>query len=89
MKLSKTQQDVLIKMVNGWTLRQDRSTVGVGVWLHRGGLGGTRESETIRRTTFRALRAGEYIELQKDGWPSRTYQLTTSGMIASAREAQA
>ncbi|MEA3225068.1 MAG: hypothetical protein U9Q07_03895 [Planctomycetota bacterium] len=86
MKLSKTQHAVLVKMANGWTLRQDRSMVNLGAWLHRGGLGGTREEETIRITTFRALREAEFIEIERDGWPSRTYKLTTSGIVASARE---
>ncbi len=86
MKPSETQRLVLSKMADGWTLRVDRSMVGVGAWLHRGGLGNAREIETIKITTFRALRRGKLVETQRDKWPWRTYQLTDAGRKAVRRK---
>jgi hypothetical protein len=75
MKLSPTQQKVLLALINGATLKSHRYLSGVKLYkLHA--LDGS--SETVRRPTVECLRREGLIDSNKK-FPAATYLLTEKG----------
>lgn len=83
--MSRSQQDVITKMKEGWEL--GRSTMGVyrssnpRCWLQKGGLGKGGETQHISLATLWALLDRKLIK-QIDDFPTIRYILTERGQAA-------
>lgn len=74
-KLSAQQEEALKLMREGWQLGVDTTFSG-GAWLQKGGCGYGGESKNISLATVHALSKKGLIDVDKDGFPLRTYKLT-------------
>lgn len=70
MKISKTQQDIIDKMTNGWELGLSMGLSG-GFWIQQGGLGKGGTSQTVSRGTIRALLNKKLVVFDKWDYPAR------------------
>lgn len=74
MKLSKTQQDVVDLMKNGWELGSTMTFEG-GCWLQENGCGRGGNTERVSNSTVHALLNKGIICEKKAKFPLRTYKL--------------
>lgn len=76
MKLTKSQQDILDKMANGWELAQSSAIGGrYRCWIQQGGAGRGGQSETVSFNTVRALLNRNLIAYGKWSFPTRVFKL--------------
>ena len=81
MKLSKTQQEVINKMKDGWEL--GRTTMGLyspRCWLQKGGLGKGGPTIDVSWATVKALHFHHQLISQIEDFPTIRYKLTQKGV---------
>lgn len=82
-KLSPAQVETLTLMTQGWELASSL-TFDSRVWLQQGGAGRGGDTKRVNRATFAALVRQGLVEMNKAGFPTRTYKLTAKGAVAVA-----
>lgn len=75
MKLSKSQQQVVDKMRDGWELGYS-SGFFTRSWLQKNGIGKGGETINVRVNTFLLLRDKNVIEKSRSAYPTDVYRLT-------------
>jgi hypothetical protein len=83
MKLSKTQQDIIDLLVDGWEMGWSRTLDG-GVWIQKGGAGRGGESRKVNINTAKALLKMGQIRCVENGYPTARYRLTPNVELRGA-----